>query len=646
MTNGVARTLLQDPDSSVRRTAIEELKQEAQLPGAQDETIEVLVSALSDAHVAVQDAAAHSLLDFNPERVAIHVLPLLHAAVHLRSLAIEVLQGLAPSAVGPILHAAIDSDPHIRKIIADILGHQRGPQALDGLLGLLDDSCPNVRSAAAESLGNFGDSRATEPLIALLQDPEEWVVFSAINALGNLGDGQASPALRDLLTSEVSVLQGAVVEALGKIGDPECLHDLLEMLPMARLPLRHLLFVTIVKLVGAESLVFRQEELQEFLFAELVAALKTRESEVQLAALQGLRLLGNSRATGALLHFLTSQQFVEDEIHTAVLDTLTEIGEETQLIQAAKGQDEAVALFCIQALSGQSASHAIPALGELVVESANREVRRAALMALGRIGAHGAEAAVMVALQDQSGCVRAEAVRLVEALCIQEAESILWEQIDREPYPDVVNEQVRAIVHLSGQTSLLTLERLVNHYRPEVREAVVSHWKEPLGQRERALFDGHLRDPEWRVRLKVVERVSTMTDESVRELLMVAATDPHPHVRQSAFQALGKFPGVLTLSFLRKAAIEDPDVWVRSRAVEQLTTFQDPSIVPLLIELLEEGPLLLQLAVAQALGVLGDRAAIEPLLRLQSATEPEVQRVVTQALAQLHASQASQGVAQ
>ena len=91
--------------------------------------------------------------------------------------------------------------------------------------------------------------------------------------------------------------------------------------------------------------------------------------------------------------------------------------------------------------------------------------------------------------------------------------------------------------------------------------------------------------------------------------------------------------------------MEDPDVWVRSRAVEQLAAVQDTSSVPLFIELLEQGPPLLQLAVAQALGALGDSSAVEPLSRHQFDGEPELQRVVNLALAQLHESQASQGVA-
>ncbi len=372
MSNDVATTLLQDPDPTARRTAIEELRREAQFAEIQDAAIEALVAALHDSHMAVQDAASRALRDCNPETVAARVLPLLQAAAQPRSVAIEVLQQLGPQAVGPLLHAAPNSNPHIRKCIADIVGHIGGRDALNGLLIFLDDPCPNVRSAAAEWLGTLGERRAVEPLIALMQDEEEWVVFSAITALGNLRDVRAIPALRDLLAADAPTIQCAVVEALGKVGDSEVIPDLLEMLPMAGLPLRHFLFVTIVELVGEKREIFRREEMQDFLFSELVAALKTREPEVQLAALRGLRLLGNSLATAALLQFLATQQHAGDAILAAALDTLTEIGDEEHLLRAAQGQDEGVALLSIQALSSRRASRSIPILGELVAQSDNR----------------------------------------------------------------------------------------------------------------------------------------------------------------------------------------------------------------------------------------------------------------------------------
>lgn len=638
MANDVATMLLQDPDPGVRRTAIEALKQEAQSVGASAAIIRILASALNDPHVAVQDAAAQSLMACDPELVAIHVLPLLHAAVQPRSVAMEVLQQLGPQAVGPILQATAHSDSHIRKCIADIVGHIGGTQALNGLLLFLDDDCPNVRASAAESLGNLGDSRAVEPLIVLLHDEEEWVVLSAINALGHLKDIRATASLHELLETEDSILQGMVVEALGNIGAREVLPDLLDMLPTANRPLRHLLFVTILELVGDDCELFHREEMQAFLFTEMVAALKTREPEVQRAALRGLRLLGDARATGALLQFLSSHEYAEDSIHAAAMDALTKIGDESQLLQMASSVDESMAVFCIHTLEARHAVNAIPVLGALVVQSDNREIRRAALMALGQMGVDGVEASVLTALQDLSGYVRREAARIAAERAIEEGKSILWEQINHEPYPDVVNEQVRAILILSESSTIMRLEQLLDHPRPEVREAVVAHWFLPLDSSAVLLLGRHLCDPDWRVRLKIVERLSVVHSELVLEILIAVSTDLHPHIRQAVLQALGNFPGLVSTSLLRKAALEDPDVWVRSRAVEQLVLSHDVVVVPFLLGLLEGAPPLLQLTVVRALGMLGDLQAVEPLQRLQGNTVPEVQEEVMHVLAHLHVS--------
>ena len=130
---------------------------------------------------------------------------------------------------------------------------------------------------------------------------------------------------------------------------------------------------------------FQRPETREYLFDELVAALRARDPDIQLAALKGIRLMGDSHATGALLEYLRHCDSSEDVIQTAVLNALTEIGDETQLMYAALDSEESVALQCIQALSSRRVALAIPLLGELVANSDQREVRRAALVALGQL---------------------------------------------------------------------------------------------------------------------------------------------------------------------------------------------------------------------------------------------------------------------
>lgn len=57
-----------------------------------------------------------------------------------------------------------------------------------------------------------------------------------------------------------------VVVALGKVGDSTVLRDLLAILPMAGIPLRHLPFVAIAGLVGNRAEVFQRPETRDYLF--------------------------------------------------------------------------------------------------------------------------------------------------------------------------------------------------------------------------------------------------------------------------------------------------------------------------------------------------------------------------------------------
>ncbi|MCZ6801819.1 MAG: HEAT repeat domain-containing protein, partial [Nitrospirae bacterium] len=404
----------------------------------------------------------------------------------------------------------------------------------------------------------------------------------------------------------------------------------------ARIPLRHLLFVTIIELVGDQAEVFQREEMRDYLLAELVQALNVREPEVQLAALHGLRLIGNTRATGALLSFLESHGAGEEELEAAVLHALSQIGDEDELLQAARNGSERVALLCIDALSTRQVTHAVPALSQLILNSENREIRRAALVAIGRLGLEeSGEPAVLAALQDYSGYVRKEAARIVADRRIQDAGPALWSRLDHEPYPDVLVEQVRAIVNLECQNRMTILQGLLEHHRPEVREAAITHWPDIHDPAVRQLLDDHVDDSDWHVRLSIVERLVVEQDESLLVMFIAASSDPHPYVRQAAMQALGQFPGEAVCVTLRTAVIKDPDMWVRTRAVEQLVKLHDVDACQMLTYILQDSPVPLQIAIVKALGVIGNSSVVEILREMQSHEESEIEEAAFTALRQL-----------
>jgi len=192
MANEVATTLLRDPDPAVRRAAIEELRQEAQLVGRCEPIIEALGFALSDPHVAVQDAAARWLMECNPEMFAVHVLPLLHGAVQPRSMAMEVLQQLGSQAVDPILGAATQSDPPIRQSVLQALGQYPGMVSVSiWRKAAMEDPDVWVRSRAVEQLAVYNDEAVVTFLIALLERVPALLQLAVARALGSLDASEA-----------------------------------------------------------------------------------------------------------------------------------------------------------------------------------------------------------------------------------------------------------------------------------------------------------------------------------------------------------------------------------------------------------------------------------------------------------------------
>ncbi|MEC4673229.1 MAG: HEAT repeat domain-containing protein, partial [Nitrospirota bacterium] len=99
MTNALATTLLYNPDPMARRTAAQDLGQGGCASSELSSVVDSLVGALSDPYIAVQQAAANALLEYEPQSVSERILPLLHGSVQHRSIAVDILQQLGSASV-------------------------------------------------------------------------------------------------------------------------------------------------------------------------------------------------------------------------------------------------------------------------------------------------------------------------------------------------------------------------------------------------------------------------------------------------------------------------------------------------------------------------------------------------------------------
>ena len=630
---------LQDSDSSVRRQSAEVLGTAVVHGPEREAVIAGLIHALGDLHVGVQEAALDALVAQGGPDVARHLFSILKSDDStIRNLAVEGLQRLTGVIVEVLVEAINDPDPHIRKIIADLLGQESGAKVVRHLTQLLADPCANVRTAAAISLGSGRHADAVPPLLHACRDEELWVRFSAIEALGMIGEPSALPVVRTFLESSNLTLLCAAVEAIGKLGTSEDIPTLLEMLPTAKLPLRHYLFVTIVRLVGSDSDIFQQEAMKAFVFKELVSALHAREREVNVAAVQGLRILNDPQATEPLLDVWgPSFSRGDHELCDEISQTLRVCGDERLLIQGLRGHAEGIVILCLQVLGAQRSPRAVLSLCQLVRQSENCEIRLAAFRALRAIGVANSDvvALTLSGLHDLDSQVREVAADIVETCRLREGQSALWDALAQEGCPNVIEAEVRALLSMEDSQDCAVFRRLLNDDRVEVRESAILSCARAKQNPAQGFMIGCLSDSEWRVRLAVVGRLSELSDPTLLASLRPALSDEHPFVRQAAVHALGAMGTPEAMESLRTIGLKDSDLWVRTRTIEQLSEQRNSEAVPLLLKLLHDPLVPVQMAAIKAVTELGEVQALPALRRLQSSHVPEVGVLASEALERL-----------
>jgi HEAT repeat protein len=229
--------LLQDPDPSTQRKAVEALRLGfevqavpllnravetggpsvrieairalAQIQPPAPETITTLSKAMRDTDPAIQRAAAAALGDVGAVSVLAQALKDPDKDVRrnaVRPLRRVVTRGgssgdpAATKAVVAALGDALkDSDAGVRRAAASSLG-ALGPVAVDAIPGLAAttmDSDLSVRNATIEALGRMDSPAAVPVLVQALKDPRTGSL--AVRALGNMGPTArgAIPALRE-----------------------------------------------------------------------------------------------------------------------------------------------------------------------------------------------------------------------------------------------------------------------------------------------------------------------------------------------------------------------------------------------------------------------------------------------------------------
>jgi serine/threonine-protein kinase len=271
-----------------------------------------------------------------------------------------------------------------------------------------------------------------------------------------------------------------------------------------------------------------------------------------------------------------------------------------ELISRTGGRDHAARIHVIQIISKFSTPEVLHTLEELLKDG-NRQIRAAALVALGEMDVRPNIQLVASLLLDADIDVQTKAMELLIKL--------------RDP---------ETCKHLVG---VLKDE---SEYSRRAAVEVLNELAEP--DTIKYLLDA-IGDSDWWVRSRACDALATIGGPKVLQAVMQLIGDKDENIRRSAIEILNQTKDQNAVQHLIEAT-RDTDWWVSERAVDALAAIGDRDAVPRLIEMLDENPKALP-AVLKALGKLGDPRSLTRIISILNRPEPEVISAAIGALALL-----------
>jgi HEAT repeat protein len=591
-----------------QRVTIGPIREEGRITGVavtieEVDTVASLIQTLGDDGWRARQAAVRGLAAHGAAIVEnlVRTLREQHRHFNVLSSVLDLLAMTDIDVVERLVDCMSSEDVDLRIQVALILGERRDRRAVPVLLRALDDADVNVQFHAIEALGYLHATEAAEMLMAIAERRDFFLAFPAIQALARLGDLGVAPRLVPLLDDEL--LRGAVVEALGELGDELVAIPLGQLLNQPTAPTE----------VVADALAGLYERYQDRYGAgEHIAGIVRRTlspvgTQNLLDAIHRVdadRLRGIARVMGWLSGPAVERAF-------------------TRLL----GQP-AVRAQVVEALVRYGAGVVPLLIDQLRAE--DLDTRQAAAVALGRIGDRRATRPLVATLTDPELALPAAGAlaRLGDGDAFEALLGLLG-HVD-----SAVRQAAIAALNSIGHREMpARIVALLDDANPVIRESAVKiagyfGYPECI---DRVLE--RCADPSEAVRRAAIDHLPFFEHPGTTPALLHALEFDTPPVRAAAAAALARVEESEALTPLLRA-LDDGDPWVRYFALRSIGAFENPAVVPAVIQRLERDPAgQVRLAAIDALGRLDAPEALIILRGLSTCTEADMARAAIRALA-------------
>ena len=559
---------LSDEDWRVRREAVQEISQRAA-----PEAIAALLNSVVENH-------------HNPS--------LLNSALQVLAAASELDTFL------PLVELLHGPNPDLRMQAALALGEQRDTRAVEVLVKALNDDDANVRYHVIEALGKLKAVEAVDALAEIAESRDFFLSFVALDALAKIGDPRIAPRIVPLLDDEL--LCEPAINLLGQIGDEGVVAPLTALLNTPTAPTD--------AIAGALATLSDRYE-QQYGEARYIGDLTSREispSGVQ-NLLDALEAPGkeNLRSIALVLGWLKSP---------VVARALTRLMGRVDL------RDE-----IIEALARHGSTTVELLTSQLTAE--DLEVRRSAVVALGRIGDPSAAPAVVNILSDESLVI--DAANALAQMGDPSAVDGLLNLIGSDD-ASIRQAAVSALNSLIPPSMFGRIIPLLHDSDPNVRESAVKI-AGYFGYPEAASALVELsRDSNERVRCAAIEHLPYVEDERALDVLVHAIKAEAPNVRAAAARALGTMDAPEVVQPLIEG-LSDDDAWVRYFSARALGRRRSPGAVEALGRVIENEKFNhIRIAALDSLGQIGGERIAGIVARLVRDDDPNVAHAAQLAL--------------
>ncbi len=540
--------------------------------------------------------------------------------------------GVAESSASDLLTQLNDEDWWLRKIAAQKMGELPKPH-VGALIEALKDEDPRVKAAAAESLGTVGSPRAIKHLVAALKE-EEPVRTAAAEALGKFDPGQTLSLLKLALADREN--EGVRLGAIAALR---------QMPPDVALPL----FIETLKSLAPDSVVG----------PALHDALANMPQDLASPAITDLAAAGSPEAAANAVWILDAWN--------------TEAARQT-IVGFANTPDAPARATAISALADAPEQEVTDLLIPFLADP-SWDIRVAAATALEQRNYFPdnaeARARYYVPLENWDA-VRNLGKAAVEPLITALAAPITGERSNR-PRPQVNLESYEGYVYKPAQhdgqsapakaamilatigvtEAVEPIMQLLQHESDGIRATAAAALLILNDPRAESVLATAMHDSDSVVRYNAIQALSRLNTPNAVAAIIAALQDPDAGIRTAAAKSLGAMQAAEAVEPLRHA-LNDVDESVQAQAMASLAQIggasaaevvatwlapekaegwrrtatltlaeMGPPAVPHLIAALSDSSEDVKSAAMEALGNIGDPAAIDAIVPFLAPDQPE-----------------------